>query len=74
MSRIIKTPPLFDHQKAVVKILDEHPNENIKVVVKSSRQKGKTFIKSLENQYKTIENLEIIVNKKNNMMLTIENI
>lgn len=44
MSRVIKTPPLFDHQKAVVKILDEHPNENIKVVVKSSRQKGKTLL------------------------------
>ena len=36
------------------------------------RQKGKTFIKSLENQYKTIENLEIIVNKTNNMKLLVD--
>ena len=42
--RIIKTPALFEHQKAVVKILDAHPNENIKIVVKSSRQKGKTLL------------------------------
>ena len=41
---IIKTPALFEHQKAVVKILDAHPNENIKIVVKSSRQKGKTLL------------------------------
>ena len=33
------------------------------------RQKGESFIQNLENQYKSMENLEKIVNKTNNMNL-----
>ena len=36
------------------------------------RQKGENFIQNLENQYKTIENLEKIVNKTNNMKLLVD--
>ncbi|RAP50225.1 MAG: hypothetical protein BZ138_06865 [Methanosphaera sp. rholeuAM270] len=36
------------------------------------RQKGKTFVENLENQYKTIENLEKIVDKTNNMKLLVD--
>lgn len=36
------------------------------------RQKGENFIQNLENQYKSIENLEKIVNKTNNMKLLVD--
>lgn len=36
------------------------------------RQKGESFIQNLENQYKSIENLEKIVNKTNNVKLLVD--
>lgn len=36
------------------------------------RQKGKNFIQKLENQYISIENLEKIVNKTNNVKLLVD--
>ena len=36
------------------------------------RQKGENFIQNLENQYKSMENLEKIVNKTNNMKLLVD--